>query len=127
MDPNTIIIHHSASPDVSAKKIKEWHLDRGWKDIGYHFVIRKNGNIELGRPWNKQGAHAKDRNENSLGICVTGNFEENYPKKEQILSLVNLVNGLKNKFNIDNIERHHGECPGKNFPWKYFINNLKEE
>lgn len=125
MKLNTVIVHHSASPDVSAKKIKQWHLDRGWKDIGYHFVIRKSGAIEVGRPWNEQGAHAKGRNENSIGICITGNFEKHYPTKEQIESLIKLTDGLKNRFSIDDIERHHEKCPGKNFPWKYFINNLE--
>ena len=53
-----IVLHHSASRDVPAAEIHGWHLARGWAGIGYHFVIRKNGNIEQGRPMQMIGAHA---------------------------------------------------------------------
>ena len=53
-----IVLHHSASADVSAAEIHGWHRAKGWAGIGYHFVIRKNGSIERGRPQEMIGAHA---------------------------------------------------------------------
>lgn len=69
-----IFIHHSATPadlDIGAADIREWHLDRGWKDIGYHLVIRRDGMLEQGRPWDQVGAHTLGNNE-AFGICVVG-------------------------------------------------------
>ena len=111
MDLTKAVIHHTASHDVSAKEIDRWHKERGWDGIGYHFLIRKNGDIEKGRPLYKQGAHAKGRN-NWIGIALTG-----YDKftKEQIASLKALIKKLKIKY----IEPHHEKCPGSGI-------NLKE-
>lgn len=70
-----IIIHCSATPagmDVDAATIDRWHKKRGWRGIGYHFVIKRNGNVESGRPVAKIGAHAKGYNRNSIGICLAG-------------------------------------------------------
>lgn len=76
---NTIVIHCSATPpnmDIGAKEIREWHLQRGWSDIGYHYVIRRNGNIELGRPVERIGAHVRGFNRYSIGICLVGGLEK---------------------------------------------------
>ena len=70
-----VVIHCSATypdMDIGAVEIKEWHLDRGWSDIGYHYVIRRDGSIEDGRPERLAGAHAKGANSNSIGICMVG-------------------------------------------------------
>lgn len=122
-----IVIHHSASPDVPANEIDRWHKQRGWDEIGYHFVIRQDGSIEPSRNFNKAGAHAIGRNTTHLGICLTGNFMKFSPTDEQIHSLVLLVKGMKSRFSIptDKIERHHEECPGANFPWGSFISKIK--
>lgn len=75
---DTIFIHCSAtrpSQDIGAEVIKSWHLDRGWSDIGYHYVIRRDGEIETGRAEELPGAHAKGHNQNSLGICVVGGID----------------------------------------------------
>lgn len=72
---NSIIIHCSATPptmDIGAQEIRQWHTRRGWYDIGYHFVIRRNGAIELGRPVIRPGAHARGYNDHSIGICLIG-------------------------------------------------------
>lgn len=77
-----IIIHCSAtSPDmdVGAAEIRQWHKDRGWQDIGYHFIIRRDGTLELGRPEREDGAHTVGRNHDSIGICVIGGTK--YDKK----------------------------------------------
>lgn len=79
-DINLIIIHCSAtqpSQDIGVAEIKKWHTDKkpygnGWKDIGYHYVIRRNGNIENGRTESQVGSHTAGHNATSLGICMVG-------------------------------------------------------
>lgn len=130
-----IIIHHSASPDVAVTEIHRWHLERGWSGVGYHFVIRKNGCIEQGRPMNSIGAHAGTAgNSDSIGICLTGNFMKEVPSSEQMKSLVELINYLRSHYNSELIVIQHKDvmptdCPGIYFPWGQFINKIssKEE
>lgn len=87
-----IVLHHSASPDVPAAEIHAWHLARGWAGIGYHFVIRENGNIERGRPMEAIGAHAGPGvNDNSIGICLCGDFMKEVPGAAQIKALLQLL------------------------------------
>lgn len=82
---NKIVIHHSASDrdTTTPAKINQWHLDRGWSGIGYHWVITGDGALHVGRRETKSGAHTKGHNKNSIGICVTGNFETESPTREQ--------------------------------------------
>ena len=105
VDTTKAVIHHTASHDVSVATIDEWHKERGWDGIGYHFVIRQNGIIEHGRLLSKKGAHAKGRN-NWVGIALTG---YDTFTREQIDSLRTLIETLK----INYVERHHEECPGE--------------
>ena len=125
-----IAVHHSASPDVSAAQIHSWHLDRGWSGIGYHYVIRKNGNVELGRPIDTAGAHTQGYNSDSVGICLTGNFMEETPSAEQLRALVELIRYLQQQYGQLEINRHQDlsptACPGDKFPWKQFIQTLNE-
>jgi len=79
-----VILHCAATPDHmpshkdfdrwGAAEINEWHKERGFKKIGYHFVIRRTGVIEEGRPLTEEGAHcrAMGGNVNSIGICLIG-------------------------------------------------------
>ena len=126
MNYKGVVVHHSASRDVPANEIDHWHKDRGWNGIGYHFVIRKNGNIEPGRAIDKQGAHAKGRNKTHVGICLTGRLNERPPTIEQLASLSKLLRGLMNRygFGADDIDGHHEECPGEFFPMKIIKDNL---
>lgn len=90
-----IVIHCSASGDVSVNTIRKWHLERGFRDTGYHFVIRQSGWIELGRPVEQSGAHARGYNAHSIGICLTGGKGGVMDYTEpQMDSLVTLVHGL---------------------------------
>lgn len=73
-----IVVHCSATKedqDIGAEEIRGWHLKRGWLDIGYHFVIRRDGTVETGRPIDRPGAHARGFNHLSLGICLAGGVE----------------------------------------------------
>ena len=57
-----IILHHAESSSCTADDIHQWHLDRGWSGIGYHFFVRKDGSVYRGRPENTVGAHASGAN-----------------------------------------------------------------
>lgn len=73
-----IIVHCSATPrgrDFSAADIRRCHLQRGFRDIGYHFVIRLDGAIETGRDLGQPGAHCLGKNNCSIGICYVGGVE----------------------------------------------------
>ena len=73
-----IIIHCTATPEnkeVSVDTIRKWHLDRGWRDIGYHFVIGLDGQVHEGRPIEQTGAHTKGENFDSIGIAYVGGVE----------------------------------------------------
>ena len=74
-----IVIHHTGSVkdmDASASQIHSWHKNQGWSGIGYHFVIRKDGSVERGRPIWAVGAHAGENgmNSHSIGIHLSGDF-----------------------------------------------------
>lgn len=119
---DTIIIHHTNGSDVDtpASAIDEYHKSIGWECIGYHYVIRRNGDVEFGRPDEKIGAHAKGRNATSLGIALSGNTAT----QKQIEALYLLCRMLRDKYPITSIERHHEECPGKSVPVEDLANAL---
>ena len=75
-----IVVHCSATPpslDIGADEIRKWHTEeRGWKDIGYHFVIRRDGSVEKGREIGRSGAHVRGYNANSIGVCYVGGVSE---------------------------------------------------
>ena len=83
---NRIIIHCSATPEgrhVTAATIRDWHMKKGWSDIGYHYVIDIEGCIEAGRPIDKSGAHTKGHNHDSIGICYIGGVAKEKNEKGQ--------------------------------------------
>jgi N-acetylmuramoyl-L-alanine amidase len=99
-----IIIHCSATREgqqISVDTIRDWHLAKGWNNIGYHFYIDLDGTINKGRDIDKIGAHCKGHNRNSIGICYCGGVETDgkTPKdtrtQEQKDSLLNVLKTLK--------------------------------
>lgn len=91
---NQIIIHHSAiggRDDITAADIDRIHKQNGWAGIGYHMFIRKSGLIETGRPLEDIGAHTYRHNNTSIGICLSGNFNNEMPTDMQMLSATKLV------------------------------------
>ena len=74
-----IVVHCSATTptmDIGVGTIRGWHvLERGWSDVGYHFVITRDGEVQTGRPIERSGAHAKGFNKHSVGICYVGGLE----------------------------------------------------
>ena len=121
---NSVILHHSASPmdRTTIQSIHNWHLQRGWLGCGYHYVIHPEGTIFQGRPLNTIGAHARGYNERSIGVCVVGNFEVEYPtlcQQEALGKLLLYFINDKFRSNFLSIKGHRDVtatlCPGKNF------------
>ena len=120
-----IVIHHTGNPtddDLSAAEIDASHKGQGWACIGYHYVIRKDGTVEQGRPHWTVGAHAYGHNSHTIGIHVCGNFEIGEPTDAQIESLAMLLANLCTDYGIP-IDRDHivghrelmsTACPGRN-------------
>ena len=76
-----LIVVHCADTylrmDIGFKEINQWHLDKGWSGCGYHFIVRLDGTIETARNIDKSGAHCKDYNRNSIGVCYVGGKGDN--------------------------------------------------
>ena len=83
---NRIMLHCSATKegkDYSVETIRDWHVKgRGWSDIGYHWVIRLDGSIEVGRPLERSGAHTKGHNKDSVGVCYIGGCDADGKPKD---------------------------------------------
>ena len=131
---DTIFVHCSATrPDWMAqwsfadrvKEIKRWHLEKKWSDIGYHWLIDRDGSITQGRKEFVVGAHAAKYNTGSIGICLIGGFgssendpfEKNYtPQQEHALRT--LINDIKSRTPIKRVRGHNEvsakACPGFN-------------
>lgn len=73
-----IVLHTAESVnDASVVEIRRWHIEeRGWEDIGYHYVVRQDGRVETGRLRLYQGAHVYGLNDCSIGICFSGNGDK---------------------------------------------------
>lgn len=113
-----IIVHCSDSPDkldIGAKEIAEWHLQRGFKTIGYHFVVRRDGSIETGRPIDQVGAHVAGHNSDSIGICWVG---RDRPTAFQRESLIEQIWDLLDQFHlqVSDVYGHKELNPGKSCP-----------
>jgi N-acetylmuramoyl-L-alanine amidase len=120
---DTIIIHCAdtyASMDINAATVRKWHVEeRGWDDIGYHYFIKRDGNLERGRNDDVIGAHASGHNKTSIGICmaggkgVDGGPVVNYTAA-QWAQLADLCVNLKFKYNADIIG--HNDVSSKSCP-----------
>lgn len=129
-----IVVHHSASDRSTPEGMRAYHMrDRGWDELGYHFVIGNgvgypDGRVFVGERWKSQmhGAHCKTpgnyHNEHGVGICLIGNLENHPPTAKQLDSLARLLAFLSEKSHIprSRIYTHGGVtnktvCPGQHF------------
>lgn len=120
---NTVYIHCTDSPDsmdIGAKEIREWHTNKkpkgnGWKDIGYHWVVRRNGSVEKGREESVQGAGVRGRNKNSIHIVWVGRQSITPEQKE---SLFRVAYGVMKeyKLGVSDILGHYEDDSSKSCP-----------
>jgi len=99
-----IIVHCSATPDgkdYTVVDIRRWHKQQGWSDIGYHYVVYRNGHIEPGRDVDLIGAHCEGHNAHSIGVCYIGGVDRDgkTPKDTRTLAqkaaLISVLTELK--------------------------------
>ena len=104
---NLAVIHCLATKegkDYNVDQVRTWHiLERGFSDIGYHFLVHRSGIIEEGRPWDKPGAHARGYNENSVGIVYVGGLDKDGKARDtrtvaQVHALRSIVSVLRAQF-----------------------------
>jgi len=122
---NEIFIHCTATlpeMDIDIAQVKTWHLDRGWSDVGYHFLVRRSGEVETGRPLHRAGAHVKGHNESSIGVAMAGGLAHsgkqacNYTR-QQWDSLSLLIDQLQAEYDIPNGNvRGHNQASSKDCP-----------
>ena len=112
---NEIIVHCSATPegkDYSLDTIRQWHRQRGFSDIGYHYVIHPDGKVEEGRDVNIAGAHCSGHNSKSIGICYIGGMTADNKKakdtrtEEQRKSLKALLMAMRKLYPQAKIHGH---------------------
>lgn len=121
-----IVLHHSGVNVLqSVETIHNYHKNKGWAGIGYHFYVRKDGSVYRGRPENMAGAHCPGVNSISLGICAEGDFEQEIMNDVQKNAIVELIKDLKSRYNIKWIKGHREilstDCPGANYPLQEII------
>lgn len=119
-----IVLHHTGGADIdaSAEEIDQWHKNNGWAGIGYHYVIRKDGTVEKGRPDWTVGAHAYGENWHTIGIHLSGDFSVAEPTDAQIESTAMLLANLCTDYGLpidaEHIVGHRDlmstDCPGDN-------------
>jgi len=120
-DINLIVIHCTASKEgveLSVADIDKMHKAKGWRGIGYHYVIGLDGVPRLGRPVQEVGAHVKGHNEDSIGIVYVGGLDANGKPKDtrtaaQKKGLVELLKMLKVQFKDAVICGHRDLSPDK--------------
>lgn len=109
-----IAVHCAATPptsNVGVKEIRQWHRAKGWIDIGYHFVIRRDGTVETGRPVDTVGAHVENWNSVSVGVCLVGGIDakgnpQNNFTPAQFVALAELLIKLTKQYPKAEIKGH---------------------
>ena len=112
---NKIIIHCSATPEgrnVTVKEIDRWHRDRGFSQIGYHWVVYLDGTIHKGRDESLAGAHTVGHNADSIGVCYVGGVDKQMKPKDtrthvQRIALKELVRNLQERYPGTTIHGHN--------------------
>lgn len=121
-----LIIHHTGAEEKDTDQIRRYHKSLGWRDIGYNFVIERNGLVVPGRSLETPVAHCRagGMNTKGIGIALIGNLEKHPPRPEQVDALYGLLGRLMVVHHIpaQNVLGHREvpgaatACPGKYFP-----------
>ncbi len=130
-----LVVHCSATratSDIGRMDIDLWHRRQGWRMIGYHFVIRRDGTLEVGRHEDEPGAHVSGHNADSIGICMVGglganNKGENNFTPAQFATLRGLLVRLTDKYPEADVLGHRDLSPDKNKDGKVTKNEYLKE
>lgn len=118
---NSIVIHTAAHPSWSAEQIREYHMvERNYRDIGYHWIVEKDGSVVAGRPESQVGAHVTGWNTESIGVCFAGHGDVQPWTDAQRVAGVALVAELtlRHSVLVENVYGHRElnqgrkSCPG---------------
>ena len=134
---DTIVIHCTQTPkdmEVDVEKVTQWHKDRGFDTIGYHYLIKRDGTLQVGRDEDVVGAHAVAVNGTSIGVALVGGgtadmgWENNF-NSEQLDTLKSIILKLKDKHDIEKIIGHYQveeskKCPSFDVPGWLIENGL---
>ncbi len=126
---DTIVIHCTQTPadmDFGVDKVTQWHKNRGFNTIGYHYLIKRDGTLEAGRDEDLVGAHAVQVNGTSIGVALVGGgnvdmgWEDNF-LPEQFNTLKQIISKLKEDYDIKKIIGHYQvedkkKCPSFDVP-----------
>lgn len=113
--------HDERSTRRRLESIRRFHReDHGWGDIGYHYIIDRNGRVWEGRSIQYQGAHVRYHNKHNVGVLLLGHFDQQSPSDRQIAALQQHVSRLMHRYNIplDRVTTHREwetartVCPG---------------
>lgn len=130
---NEIIIHCTAtrpawgenhSTTWKVKQVRDWHVSgNGWRDIGYHYLIDRDGTVAVGRPVTQTGAHTRGHNKGTIGVALFGghgssaddDFNDHFTQAQHD-ALEQLIADLKSDYEITRISGHNDyankACPG---------------
>lgn len=114
-----IIVHCTATPEgreASREEVRKWHLQRGFTDIGYHYLIHLDGKVDKGRDEEVIGAHCTGYNHDSIGVCYVGGCDAAMKPKDtrtpaQKTALLTLLKDLKRKYPDAKIYGHRDFAP----------------
>lgn len=114
-----IFVHCSAtkpSMGIGVREIRQWHKEQGWLDVGYHFIIRRDGTVEVGRPVSVVGSHVQGWNEKSVGVCLVGGIDDKGKHSanftpQQMNQLSTLLEDLTGMYPEADIKAHHDVAP----------------
>lgn len=129
---DAIVLHCSATEstqDIDASVIRKWHMAKGWKDIGYHYVIRLDGSLEMGRPLDVVGSHVQGHNATTIGIVYVGGLVKGKPADTmtmrqhhtflQLVEALRMVLGAKIPVHGHNEYTNKKACPSFDVRVKY--------
>lgn len=124
-----IFLHHAANNSAPVEAVHNYHLKLGWSGIGYHFYVRKDGEVWRGRPIDTTGAHATNYNYNSVSVCAEGNFEIEEMDAAQRKSITELLAYLWGLYPSAAAKRHRDvaatACPGRFYPYAEIVSGAK--
>jgi len=130
-NPKRIIIHHSGTDTGDVHTFRNHHVNvNGWNDVGYHYVITREGALQKGRAENVVGAHTLGHNQDTIGICLVGNFNNYTPNDQQINTLIKIIKDIRSRYGDIPVGYHRDfgstSCPGNLFPVDLINQRLSE-